>query len=98
MKVKFNQPVRDYRGQALISNGQVQMLNDHIGQALYMAHSMGGNQMTSDEKYMAYKLCNKMLQQGEVEITAEEGAFIIKLCGETLISGAYGQIRELIER
>lgn len=97
MKINFNQPVKDYKGQALVSNGKVQMLNDHIGQALYMVHSTGGNQLSPDEKYMAYKICNKMQSEEPIEITTEEGAFIIKVCGETLISGAYGQIRELIE-
>ena len=46
---------------------------------------------------MAYKICNKMQSQNEIELNSEECAFIIKVCGESLISGAYGQIRELIE-
>lgn len=97
MKINFNIPVKDYKGQALVSNGKVQMLNDHVGQAMYMVHSVGGNSLTPDEKYMAYKICNKMQSQNEIELNSEECAFIIKVCGESLISGAYGQIRELIE-
>lgn len=97
MKINLNQPVKDYKGQALVSNGKVQMLNDHIGQAMYMVHSVGGNSLTPDEKYMAYKICNKCQSNDEIELTTEERAFTLKVCGESLISGAYGQIRELIE-
>lgn len=97
MKINFNQPVRDYRGQALISGGKVEMLNDHVGQTMYMAHMVSGHELTPDEKYMAYKICSKMQSAEPVDISMEEGAFILKVCGVALVAGAYGQLKDLIE-
>lgn len=92
MKVNFNQSFKDFKGK-----GIGVMISDEIGKILFNVSSSGNSPLTSDEKYMAYKLCNRISQGGETELTSEEAAFVVKVCGEYLTAGAYGQVRDLIE-
>lgn len=51
-----------------------------------------------DEKFKAYVLCQRIIQNdGVLEITTEEGTLIKEVCGECLTAGGYGQVHELIE-
>ena len=51
-----------------------------------------------DEKFKAYVLCQRIIQNGGVlEITTEEGTLIKEVCGECLTAGGYGQVYKLIE-
>lgn len=95
MKVNFNQSFKDFKGNEVKVNGQAVLILDEVGKILFNMGTSGN--MSADEKYMAYKLCNKVCQCGEIDLSAEEAAFIIKACGETLTAGAYGQVRDLIE-
>ena len=92
MKVNFNQSFKDFKG-----NEIGVMISDEIGKILFNVSSSGNSPLTSDEKYMAYKLCNRISQGGETELTSEEAAFILRASGEFLTAGAYGQVRDLIE-
>lgn len=92
MKVNFNQSFKDFKGRAI---GQT--IADEIGKVLFNVSTSGNAPLSADEKYMAYKLCNRMGAEGEVELNAEEAAFIIRICGEYFSAGAYGQVRDLIE-
>lgn len=90
MKVNLNKSFKDFKGKEIGV-----MIADEVGKILFNMGTSGN--MSADEKYMAYKLCNKVCQCGEIDLSAEEAAFIIKACGETLTAGAYGQVRDLIE-
>ena len=91
MKVNFNQSFKDFKG-----NEIGLMISDEIGKVLFNLSTSNKTPLSADEKYMAYKLCNKVCN-GETEVSAEESAFILRVSGEYLTAGAYGQIRDLIE-
>lgn len=93
MKVNFNQSFKDFRGKSLGVN-----ISDEVGKILFNLSTSGQAPLGADEKYMAYKLCHRITSSEEVELTNEEAAFIIKVCGEYLTAGAYGQIRDLLDR
>lgn len=97
MKVNFNQSFKDFKGNEVKVNGKTALISDEVGKILFNIGTSGSNPLSADEKYMAYKLCNRISKGGEVEITSEEAAFIVKACSETLTAGAYGQVRDLIE-
>ena len=91
MKVNFNQSFKDFKG-----NEIGVMISDEIGKVLFNLSTSNKTPLSADEKYMAYKLCNKVCGES-AEISAEESAFILRVSGEFLTAGAYGQIRDLIE-
>lgn len=91
MKVNFNQSFKDFKG-----NEIGVMISDEIGKVLFNLSTSNKTPLSADEKYMAYKLCNKVCS-GETEVSAEEAAFILRVSGEFLTAGAYGQVRDLIE-
>ena len=91
MKVKFNQSFKDFKG-----NEIGVMISDEIGKVLFNLSTSNKTPLSADEKYMAYKLCNKVCSE-DADISAEEASFILRVVGEYLTAGAYGQIRDLIE-
>lgn len=97
MKVNFNQPFKDFKGNEVNVNGRNVLISDEIGKILFNLGMTGNTPLNADEKYMSYKLCNRINTSGIVELTADECAFIVKVCGESLTAGAYGQVRDLIE-
>lgn len=92
MKVNFNQSFKDFKGNEIGVT-----IADEVGKVLFNVSTSGNVPMSADEKYMAYKLCNRICTCGEAEISAEESAFLVKVCGEYLTAGAYGQVRDLLE-
>ena len=93
MKANFNQSFKDFRG-----NEVGVKMADEIGKVLFNLSASNKAPLSADEKYMAYKLCNRICANGEVELNSEECAFIVRICGEYLTAGAYGQVRDLIEK
>jgi hypothetical protein len=54
--------------------------------------------LNADEKYLAYKLMQKLVPNAqEVDITVDEAGFLKKVAGASLVAGAYGQVHDLIE-
>lgn len=97
MKINFNNPFKDFRGQVVLANGKPVMMADEVGRTLYNAGA--SKQLTAEEKYDAYKICTRIATtDGEVDITAEDGALIIRLCADNMTAGAFGQIKDLIEK
>ena len=96
MKVNFNRPFTDFKGQAMCENGTPLMMSEGIGRELFQ---LGRSEHRSaEDKYMAYKLCNRISSaSGDVDLTAEEGAFIVDVCAGSLTAGAYGQVKDLID-
>ena len=94
MKVNFKQPFKDMNGIPLPTT-----MADEIGKSLFYLESVGKQPLTADEKYLAYKLCNRIAgADGDVELSTDEAAFILRVCADTLKAGAYGQIRNLIDK
>lgn len=99
MKVNFNQSFKDFKQQVLMELGRPVMFSDQVCKTLFNLGTSSQFPVSSDDKYLAYKLCRRISEaDGEVEISTEEGAFILKACADTLTAGAYGQLRELIDK
>ena len=93
MKVNFRKFFKDHKGQEM-----KHLISDEVAKILFSLGSADKAPLTADEKYMAYKLCNLIsMSEGEVVLTTDEASFIIRMCGEHLTAGAYGQVRDLIE-
>lgn len=92
MRVNFNKSFVDQKGNPLSV-----VMADEIGKSLFFLGS-GKSQVSPEDKYRAYKLCNRISSaQDDIELTADEASFVLRICGETLSAGAYGQVRDMIE-
>lgn len=92
MKVDLNRRFKDFNGNKLGG--------DTIATAVAEALFNYGKEkpVGRDEKFKAYVLCQRIIQNGGVlEITTEEGTLIKEVCGECLTAGGYGQVYKLIE-
>ncbi len=91
MKIDFNKRFKTFNG-----SGTNDKFADVVGQCLFSYGTKPG--ATRDNKYLAYKLCNRILATpSEVELTTEEATLIKDVCGEMLTAGGYGQVVDLIE-
>lgn len=93
MKVNFNQSFKDFKGKDLELS-----IADEVGRVLFNVGMSANVPLSAEQKYMAYQLCNRMQTDGEMELDANEAAFLLKVCGECLTAGAYGQIKDLIDK
>lgn len=99
MKVNLNRSFMDFKQQVLMEQGRPTLIADQVCKTLFNLGTSGRTPVSPDDKYLAYRLCKRISEaDGEVEISTEEGAFILKACAETLTAGAYGQLRELIDK
>lgn len=92
MKVDLNRRFKNFNGNELGG--------DTIATAVAEALFNYGKEkpVGRDEKFKAYVLCQRIIQNGGVlEITTEEGTLIKEVCGECLTAGGYGQVYKLIE-
>ena len=92
MKVDFNSPFKGFDGRELAGDN----IAMSVAEALF---NYGKDKpVARDEKFKAYALCQRIIQnEGKLEITTEEGTLIKEVCGECLTAGGYGQVYELIE-
>nr|DAX27113.1 MAG TPA: hypothetical protein [Caudoviricetes sp.] len=92
MKVNLNVNFRTYNG---METGD--KIADVVAQALY---NYGKDRpVKREDKFLAWKVCMKVVQNpSEVEVTTEEATLIKEACGDILTAGGYGQIVELIEK
>lgn len=92
MKVNFNRNFRSYDGRELAG----QNIASAVAEALF---NYGKDKPVSrEDKFKAYVLCQRIIQDnGTLDITTEEATLIKEVCGECLTAGGYGQIYELIE-
>ena len=93
MKINFAQPFVTFDGKKLEGT-----ISERLGQALFNVSTLENRSLSADEKYMSYKLCQKMASNKEIEISAEEASFIKRISAEVLTAGAYGQVVDLIEK
>lgn len=93
MERNFNRPFLDYKGNPI----QSALIADEVCKILFNVGTGNSDKSTLDEKFMAYKLCTRIMQSPEtVELSVDEAAYIDKTCGERLTAGAYGQLRSLL--
>lgn len=93
MKVNFNRPFRNYKG-----NETKEVIADKVAEALYSAGALREWPIRREDKFRAYKLCTMVISGGgEVEITRKDADLIEEVCSNFMTAGAYGQVYELIE-
>lgn len=92
MEVKLNQKFIGFDGKEL-KGGQT--ISDALGQALFSGIGVGN---TPNDKYSAYKLCNKITSSKEmVELDIDERKLLKGVACASLTPGAYGQVVELLK-
>ena len=91
MKVNFNKPLKDFRGEDMKDEfGKVQNI---VCARLYSS----GKDMSIDDKFEAYKLMKRIeASNSDVDINDRESLLIKECCNNTLTAGAFGQIFELL--
>jgi dihydroxyacetone kinase DhaKLM complex PTS-EIIA-like component DhaM len=93
MKVNFNRGLSGTKGERL-GRTAYEVVRD----ILFSANSNERMVLNVDEKYSSYKLHSRLLEsEGEIELSVEEATLIKKICSDALVSGAYGQLCDLIE-
>lgn len=93
MKVNLNKRFKDFRGKE--SN---EVIADKVAEALYSAGAIPEWSIRREDKFRAYKLCQKIINDnGVIEIESEDASLIKDVCSNFLTAGAYGQVHELIE-
>ncbi|MCB6712267.1 hypothetical protein LI160_01525 [Bacteroides xylanisolvens] len=94
MKVDLNKYFKDYRGQET-----TELIADKVAEAMYSAGAIPEWKIKREDKFKAYKICQKILTDGGViEIETEEATLIKEVCANFFSAGAYGQVHELIEK
>lgn len=68
-----------------------------IAKALFSGQGVGNSE---DEKFNAYKLCNRLMNENtdSIELDKDERKLILSAACATLSPGAYGQVRELLTK
>lgn len=92
MKVNFNVNFRTFTGEET-----QERIADVVAQSLY---NYGKDKLVKrDDKFTAYVLCQRIMQNpSDVEITTEEATLIKEACADVLTAGGYGQVYQLIEQ
>lgn len=92
MKVNFNVNFRTFTGEET-----QERIADVVAQSLYNYGK--DKQVKRDDKFTAYVLCQRIMQNpSAVEITTEEATLIKEACADVLTAGGYGQVYQLIEQ
>nr|DAW34427.1 MAG TPA: hypothetical protein [Caudoviricetes sp.] len=94
MKVDLNKKFKDFKG-----NETTEVIADKVAEALYSAGAIPEWKIEKKDKFRAYKICQKIINNnGIIDIESEDAALIKDVCSNFLTAGAYGQIHELIEK
>lgn len=113
MKVNFNIPFKNYKGEDLekevevlrdgkkVKELQPVLISDILAQNLYNGEGLERTSNTdkdNETKFKAYTLCHRIFNASSaVDLTSEEALLIKQVSASSLTAGAYGQIVELLE-
>ena len=90
--VDFNRKFRDFK-RVEAGNGTVA---EELSKVLFSA-GIPELPIEQSEKFRAYRLSTKLISQnGVIEISPEDEAFLSKFCLTAFAAGAYGQIIDLL--
>lgn len=93
MKVNLKRQFKDYRG-----NDLKEVIADKVAEALYSAGAIPEWPINREDKFRAYKICQKIIAcDGTAELESEDITLIKSVCSNFMTAGAYGQIEELLE-
>ncbi len=92
MKVDLDKQFKGMDGKDMPPSTQNMRMS--IAQNLFNGYGVGN---TQDEKFAAYKLCNRLMnEQGEMELDKDERKLILATACANLTPGAFGQIMDLL--
>ena len=98
MNVNFDKPFVDCFGNEIAVQKGGNNIAEQLCLLLFNLSTMGNTPLTGDEKYAAYKLCNRIsANPQDVELSTEEASLIKRLSEEVFNAGPYGQIVDIIE-
>ena len=102
MKVNLNRNLLDFRGREFIElvNGKEskKSVRDLVAEALFAAGSNPQKNMETSKKLRAYKMLQQIISnRGVLDIETEDATLLKEICADFFVSGAYGQIYDLIE-
>ncbi len=102
MEVNLKRPFVDNYGEAVceLRKGvpEITEIGRQVSKLLFNLSTLGGVPLDADQKYEAYRLCQRITAAPEkVELTAEDVVFLKRVCGEQLSAGAYGQVCDILE-
>lgn len=99
MKLNLKVNFKDAMGNPLVDKKGKALVSERVAVLLFNLSLLHEKPMTAEEKYLAYKLCTRIVQNPEeVEMDTSEAAFLKEVCAEAFSSGAYGQILDIIEK
>ena len=92
MKVNLKQKFKNMFGNEVTKDDTIKV---SIAKALFSGVGIGNS---DDEKFAAYKLCNRLIneKEDEMEFDKDERKLILSAACASLVPGAYGQVRELL--
>ena len=92
MKVNLDRQFKGMDGKDMPPSTQNMRMS--IAQNLFNGYGVGN---TQDEKFAAYKLCNRLMnEQGELELDKDERKLLLSAACANLTPGAFGQIMDLL--
>jgi hypothetical protein len=99
MKVNFNIPFVDFKGEPIVQNGKEQVIKNVVAGTLFeggwLLRKTG---TTPEDKLAAYMLSQRIYSsEGEIDITSEEAATIREAVLTALNPGGFGQVVHLME-
>jgi hypothetical protein len=95
MKVNFNVPFKNVKGESMTKDGKEQLVKDVLAPVMFEGNWISST--SPKEKLMSYDLSTRIYAaDGEIEITIEE-ATLIKQGAQILNAVGYSQIYKLIE-
>lgn len=96
MTVNLNQPFKAFGGEQLKGESKGETMAHFLAKALFSGAGVG---QTPEEKFAAYKLCNRLISEtGEIELDKDERKLLKDTACASLTPGAFGQVMELLEK
>lgn len=98
MKRNFNFPLLNYKGEEIKDeNGNNQLMSDIVSLRLF-AVGNSGEPASPEKKMQAYRVMKRIqTKPEEVELSAEDAVLIKEIGKDTMVSGIYGQLVDVLE-
>lgn len=98
MKRNFNFPLLNYKGEVIKDeNGNNQLMSDIVSLRLF-AVGNSDSPASPEKKMQAYRVMKRIqAKPEEVELSAEDAVLIKEIAKDTMVSGIYGQLVDVLE-
>lgn len=98
MKRNFNFPLLNYKGEEIKDeNGNNQLMSDIVSLRLF-AVGNSDSPASPEKKMQAYRVMKRIqAKPEEVDLSAEDAVLIKEIAKDTMVSGIYGQLVDVLE-